>query len=189
MSRAISTSRNTGSSRPGEYCPARLLAFGRHDDHNGPMSTTSLRAEDYEAIRQTLARANHAIDHGRSGQWVTCFTDDGTYECLGLPPDAALGGRHSGVRGLTTYADVHFQVHKGRARSSSSSELIEPLQNGRASVTSYLTVFEAGQQGMAGVLATATCHDEMIKTQYGRWLIASRSLTIDSEPEDSETEA
>jgi hypothetical protein len=145
------------------------------------MNTVTLSAEDHEAIRQLLARCNHAIDHGRSGLWVDCFTDDGVYECFGLPADAALGGRHQGIDGLTSYADVHFQVHKGRARNHTSSVVVEPLTNGRVSVSSYLNVYEAGQRGSANLLATALCHDELTKSGDERWVIAHRRLTIDPE--------
>src|SRR5262245_27050430 len=65
-------------------------------------------ADDAEAIRQLLTRYNVAIDFGDAEAWAGCFTPDGTFECIGVPEDSPMGGRHEGRDGLLAYAQRHF---------------------------------------------------------------------------------
>ncbi len=39
----------------------------------------SLQPNDYEEIRQLLARYNFAVDFGHVDEWVDTFTADGTF--------------------------------------------------------------------------------------------------------------
>ena len=91
---------------------------------------TALTPQDHEDIRQLLARYNLAIDLGRIGQWVECFTPDGVFECVGLPDGAPLGGRHEGVDALRAYAETHYGINKGRARHWNWNLLVEAADLG-----------------------------------------------------------
>lgn len=139
---------------------------------------TTLTPQDHEDIRQLLARYNLAIDLGRIGQWVECFTADGVFECVGLPDGAALGGRHAGPDALRTYADTHFAINKGRARHWNANLLVEPAGENRASMTCYLNAQSAGQGDTAVLRVTGIYHDELVKDDGG-WLFSSRRVTID----------
>ncbi len=139
---------------------------------------TTLSPQDHEDIRQLLARYNIAIDLGRIGQWVECFTPDGVFECLGLPDGAALGGRHEGADALRAYAETHFGINKGRARHWNWNLMVEPAGEGRAAMTCYLNAHSAGQGDSAVLRVTGIYRDELVKGDEG-WRFASRQVTID----------
>lgn len=139
---------------------------------------TTLSPQDHEDIRQLLARYNFAIDLGRIGQWVNCFTSDGVFECTGLPEGSALGGRHAGPDALRDYAVTHFGIHKGRARHWNWNLLIEPAGENRAVMTCYLNAQTAGQGDSAVLRATGIYEDELVKDEEG-WRFRSRHVTID----------
>ncbi len=137
----------------------------------------ALTPEDHEDIRQLLARYNLAIDLGRIDDWVDCFTPDGVFECIGLPEDSILGGRHEGPEALRAYADGHYGLHRGRARHWNWNLLIEGAGD-RATMTSYLNAYSAGQGDDAVLRATGIYRDELIRAD-GQWRFASRQVTID----------
>ncbi len=146
----------------------------------------TLTPQDHEDIRQLLARYNLAIDLGRIGQWVDCFTIDGVFECVGLPDGAPLGGRHQGVEALRAYAETHYGINKGRARHWNWNLVVDPVGGDRASMTCYLNAYSAGQAGggPAGdgaepvLRVTGIYRDELIRGEDG-WRFASRQVTID----------
>jgi hypothetical protein len=143
---------------------------------------TSLTPQDHEDIRQLLARYNLAIDLGRIGQWVDCFTADGVFECLGLPDGAALGGRHEGPDALRAYAETHFGINQGRARHWNWNLVVDPAGDGRASMTCYLNAYTAGQAGPDGggpiLRVSGIYRDELVRGDDG-WRFSSRQVTID----------
>lgn len=143
---------------------------------------SALTPQDYEDIRQLLARYNLAIDLGRIDDWVGCFTPDGVFECVGLPDGAPLGGRHQGTDALKAYAETHYDINKGRARHWNWNLLIEADGPDRATMTCYLNAHSAGQGDSAALRATGIYRDELVKGDgdtHGRWRFASRQVTID----------
>lgn len=137
----------------------------------------SLQPEDYEAIRQLVARYNFAIDFGEFAQWAACFTPDGVFECIGLSDGAVTGGRHEGTQALHRYAQGHFRVSKGRARHWNWNLLIEGGGD-QAKMTCYLNAQSAGRGGSALLRVTGIYRDELRRTA-GQWLFKKREVTID----------
>jgi hypothetical protein len=139
-----------------------------------------LPASDYEEIRQLLARYNFAIDLGDAIGWAACFTDDGVFECSGLPEGHPLGGRHAGSAALRSYATAHFDVMKGRARHWNGSIQIDG-DGDRATMRCYMLVLYAG----APASSTTGIYRDRLRKLGGRWLFTERHVTVDTKPEPS----
>ena len=83
-------------------------------------SVMPLTAQDHEDIRQLLARYNFAIDLGDVAGWVSTFTTDGVFECLGLPASAASRWATCRHRPIVEICRKAFRNQQG---SSSALEL------------------------------------------------------------------
>ena len=137
----------------------------------------SLQADDYEEIRQLLARYNFAIDFGHIDDWVETFVPEGKFSCVGLPEDAPLGGTHEGKDALRSYAESHFGVNQGRARHWNWNLIIEG--NGdTATMQCYLNAYSAGQGESALFRVTGVYRDRLSRTESG-WKFVEREVTID----------
>ena len=137
----------------------------------------SLQADDYEEIRQLLARYNFAIDFGHIDDWVETFVPEGKFSCVGLPEDAPLGGTHEGKGALRSYAESHFGVNQGRARHWNWNLVIEG--NGdTATMQCYLNAYSAGQGESALFRVTGVYRDRLSRTESG-WKFVEREVTID----------
>ncbi|MBA4813215.1 MAG: nuclear transport factor 2 family protein [Acidimicrobiales bacterium] len=137
----------------------------------------SLQADDYEEIRQLLARYNFAIDFGHIDDWVETFVPEGKFSCVGLPKDAPLGGTHEGKDALRSYAESHFGVNQGRARHWNWNLVIEG--NGdTATMQCYLNAYSAGQGESALFRVTGVYRDRLSRTESG-WKFVEREVTID----------
>jgi 3-phenylpropionate/cinnamic acid dioxygenase small subunit len=137
----------------------------------------SLQADDYEEIRQLLARYNFAIDFGHIDDWVETFVPEGKFSCVGLPEDAPLGGTHEGKDALRSYAESHFGVNQGRARHWNWNLVIEG--NGdTATMQCYLNAYSAGQGESALFRVTGVYRDRLSRTESG-WKFVEREVTID----------
>ena len=137
----------------------------------------SLQADDYEEIRQLLARYNFAIDFGHIDDWVETFVPVGKFSCVGLSKDAPLGGTHEGKDALRSYAESHFGVNQGRARHWNWNLVIEG--NGdTATMQCYLNAYSAGQGESALFRVTGVYRDRLSRTESG-WKFVEREVTID----------
>ena len=137
----------------------------------------SLQANDYEEIRQLLARYNFAIDFGHIDDWVETFVPEGKFTCVGLPEGAPLGGTHEGKDALRSYAESHFGVNQGRARHWNWNLVIEG--NGdTATMQCYLNAYSAGQGESALFRVTGVYRDRLSRTESG-WKFVEREVTID----------
>jgi hypothetical protein len=137
----------------------------------------TLTLHDHEEIRQLIARYNFAIDLGASADWAGCFTPDGVFECVGVPDDSPLGGRHIGHDALEAYAVMHYGIHKGRARHWNWNLLVEG-DGDDARLTCYLNILSSGQGDRARLRATGTYRDTLRRV-HGEWRFATRHVTID----------
>jgi hypothetical protein len=138
-----------------------------------------LTASDHEEIRQLLARYNFAIDLGDSFGWAACFTDDGVFECSGLPDGHPLGGRHAGAEALRSYATTHFAISKGRARHWNGSIQIDG-DGDRATMRCYMLQLFTGS-----ATSTTGIYRDRLRKIGGRWLFTERHITVDTKPEKS----
>ena len=137
----------------------------------------SLQADDYEEIRQLLARYNFAIDFGHIDDWVETFVPEGKFSCVGLPEDAPLGGTHEGKDALRSYAESHFGVNQGRARHWNWNLVIEGNDD-TATMQCYLNAYSAGQGESALFRVTGVYRDRLARTESG-WKFVEREVTID----------
>ncbi|MDG2113578.1 MAG: nuclear transport factor 2 family protein [Actinomycetota bacterium] len=137
----------------------------------------TLSADDHIAIEQLLARYNWAIDFGDIDTWISTFTPDGVFECLGLPEGTPTGGRHAGSEALRAYGNTHYGVSQGRARHWNWNLVIEG-DGDRATMRCYLNAYSAGQGDSALFRVTGVYRDVLKRTDDG-WRFASRQVTID----------
>ncbi len=126
-----------------------------------------------EAVRDTIARYNHAGDRGRFEAMVGCFTTDGV---LTVHDDTRHEGRgaliafFSGVRGTTSGRGELTML-----RHCVTNTLIEVNGPDAATARSYFFVLTD-----IGVDHWGTYHDHLVADPAsGRWLFTSRSVRTD----------
>lgn len=135
----------------------------------------SVSADDAEAIRQLLARYNHAVDFGDTAAWVACFTPDGVFECTGLPDGHPLGGRHDGPVALAAYAQRHYDTNNGTARHWNWNLVID-VTGDEATMRCYLGA-QSGT-GASAVLRSIGMYDDVLRRVQGDWRFASRRVHV-----------
>jgi hypothetical protein len=140
----------------------------------------AMTALDYEKIRQLLARYNLAIDLGDADGWAACFTDDGVFECTGLPEYSPFSGRFEGIDALKDYATTQYSRAQGRARHWNWNLEIDG-DGKEATMRSYLLILTVGERP-APVNATGIYQDRLRKVR-GEWRFAERHIAIDSRVE------
>ena len=121
--------------------------------------------DDYEAIRQLVARYNLAFDDLDVAGWVACFTEDGFFE------RSNAGRAYQGSDELAELIS-EFPV-KGR---HVTTDFQITVNGDSAKLSCYLTYLDrANNHGIAmfGVYA-----DELVKVA-GDWKFRSRRLEVD----------
>lgn len=113
-------------------------------------------ANDYEAIRNLLARYCLLLDYDDVDEWVALFTEGATYEVYGR----AFNG-HAGLRRMLSGAPGG--LHLG------GSPVIELLDADRARTQQNLLFIERS----TGTSRSAVYDDELVRTDDG-WRFASR---------------
>lgn len=144
----------------------------------------ALNVDDYESLRQLFARLAFNLDHGRGDAYADDYTDDGSFEVLGIPEEAAHAGKHIGRAGLVRFVDMLFSGTQGNCRHWNQNFVFTEVADEEVSVTSYLQVLRVGEVPQAGVILTAIYHDRLVK-QDGRWLMQERFVRADPQPEHS----
>jgi len=135
-------------------------------------------ADDFEAIRRLVAEYNWHLDAGNVDDWVACFTEDGAFSCVGLPPDDPRGGIHKGHDALRAYGKSHYAINQGRVRHWNWNLLID-LAGDSATHRCYMNAFGAGRAETAELRFTGFYHDTLRRTANG-WRFASREIHLDS---------
>lgn len=121
--------------------------------------------DDYEAIRQLVARYNRAFDDLDVQGWVDCFTPDGFFE------RSNAGRAYEGSEQLAELVSG-FPV-KGR---HVTTDFQIALDGDKASMSCYLTYLDRANDhnvAMFGVYA-----DELVNVA-GQWKFKSRRLEVD----------
>jgi hypothetical protein len=129
-----------------------------------------------EAVRDTLARYNHAGDRGRLDELAAQFTPDGILEIYG---GDRLEGRAAIIAGL---GGVVRRSHDGAARSELppivrhhvSSVRIHDVTPERAEADSYFAVLTRD-----GLDHWGRYRDVLVPCE-GRWLLAKRLVRTDA---------
>lgn len=121
--------------------------------------------DDYEAIRQLVARYNRAFDDLDDQGWVNCFTEDGFFERSNAgrsyQGSAELAELISGFPVTGRHVTTDFQIS---------------VEGDTARMSCYLTYLDRANNhsiAMFGVYA-----DELVKVG-GNWKFKSRLLEVD----------
>jgi hypothetical protein len=127
-----------------------------------------------EAVRESIARYAHAVDHGKFDDAAACFSEEGVLEVRGV-------SRHEGRAAIV-------EMFKGAGRklaSTSTKAFIRhhvssisidvDVTSGRATATSYFFVLtEIGPDHWG------TYRDELLRDDTsGNWLFSERNVTVE----------
>ena len=134
-------------------------------------------ADDCEEIRQLAAEYNWRLDAGDVEAWVACFTEDGSFSCVGLPEGDLRGGIHTGRETLREYGRNHYAINKGRVRHWNWNLLID-VDGDEATLRCYMNAFGAGRAESAELRFTGFYRDTLRRTSEG-WRFVSREVTLD----------
>jgi hypothetical protein len=127
-----------------------------------------------EAVRESIARYSHAVDHGKFDDAAACFTEEGVLEVRGV-------SRHEGRAAITEM----FTGAGRRLASTSTNAFIRhhvsstsigvDVTAGRATATSYFFVLtEIGPDHWG------TYRDELTRDDAsGDWLFTERNVTVE----------
>ena len=129
-----------------------------------------------EAVRETLARYNHAGDRGRVGELAEQFTPDGILE---IHDGARMEGRASIAKGLGGAVRRSIQSTAPDSpppivRHHVSSVLIYDVTPERAGAASYFAVLTRDGLDHWGR------YRDVLVPYDGRWLLAHRFVRVDA---------
>ena len=129
-----------------------------------------------EAVRDTLARYNHAGDRGRAGELAEQFTPDGVLE---VQDSLLMEGRPAIARFIaeTVRAGMGGAARDGRpatVRHHVSSVLIHDVTPERAKAVSYFAVLTRDGLDHWGR------YRDVLVPYGGRWLLSHRLVRIDA---------
>jgi hypothetical protein len=127
-----------------------------------------------EAVRESIARYAHAVDHGEFGDAASCFMPDGVLEVRGVSRHEGRAAivemfEDAGRRLASTATNAFIRHHV------SSITIDVDVTAGRATATSYFFVLtEIGPDHWG------TYRDELRRDDAsGDWLFALRKVTVE----------
>jgi uncharacterized protein (TIGR02246 family) len=124
-----------------------------------------------EAIRDVIARYNHAGDHGRLDALAACFTADGVMDLEGVPPLAGREAIRSHLEGVVR--DLAARTARATLRHHVSSVLIELTGADAAAASSYFAAYtEIGLDHWGR-------YQDRLARAGGAWLLAHRKVRVD----------
>ena len=121
--------------------------------------------DDYEAIRQLVARYNVAFDELDAEGWVDCFTEDGFFE------RSNAGRSYQGSDELRELISG-FPV-KGR---HVTTDFQITVAGDRATMSCYLTYLDRANHH---ALAMFGVYDDELRKVEGSWKFSARRLKVD----------
>lgn len=122
--------------------------------------------DDYEAIRQVVARCAQTFDEGDVDGWLACWTADGTLH-------RASGGAVSGHSDLAAFVSAF----PGRGRHVVTNSVIE-LDGDRATHRAYVQYFDRNAKHALVMFAV---YDDELARQDGSWRFNRRRATSDAD--------
>jgi hypothetical protein len=145
-----------------------------------------MNEDDFEEIRQLLARCSQSLDFGDADGFAACFTADGVLESTA--PEEGLGGSHRGREELRTFVRTAQTYAAGHVRHSAVNSLIEG-DGTSARASSYAIVTRdygrpilEGETTFTALATTGLFFDELVKSD-DRWLFSRRRFVLDGLPE------
>jgi uncharacterized protein (TIGR02246 family) len=124
-----------------------------------------------EAIRDVIARYNHAGDRGRLDELVRCFAEDGVMDLEGLAPLAGRAAIEAHLAGVVR--ELASRTQRATLRHHVSSVRIALAEADRAEAWSYFAVFTE-----IGLDHWGRYSDRFVRAG-GEWLIALRKVRVD----------
>jgi hypothetical protein len=122
---------------------------------------------DQLAIRELVARYNHAIDDGRPEEWVATFVPDGTFESTAL-------GAHTGADALLAFAKGYIAAVEGR---HCTSDFVIEVDGDDARSRCYLiAVSNAG----APIISVTAVYEDVLRRTPDGWRFVHRRVTPDT---------
>ena len=131
-----------------------------------PVST-----QDYMSVQDHMARYCHAIDEGRTDDWVNMFTNEGVF--AGFTPEPLVGRE-----ALRVIPDNAFKDNDGTMCHFAANLFCDYGDNNDtilASLYNYVTTWIAGQGGRSIVMAK--CKLVLVRNGDG-WLIKSNHIQV-----------
>lgn len=134
-----------------------------------------LTATHRHEIENTLHRWALGYDHQDAAMLTECLTENAelTMSVGGEPVSGSFAGRAA----IIELARATWHHQEGRRRHVLSNLIVEHAGNGRATTTSYLTIFSI-RGGTVRPLSTGQ-HDDELTWQHGVWRISRRSMSLD----------
>jgi ketosteroid isomerase-like protein len=160
-----------------------------HVDASSQLSATGagMTEDDFEEIRQLLARCSQSLDFGDADGFAACFTADGVLESTA--PEEGLGGSHRGREELRTFVRTAQTYAAGHVRHSAVNSLIEG-DGTSARASSYAIVTrDYGPSAVPvhvtyfSVLATTGMFFDEFVRSHDQWLFSRRRFVHDALPD------
>jgi uncharacterized protein (TIGR02246 family) len=125
---------------------------------------------DRASIQELLARFGRAWDRGDQDAVAGLFTPDGKF--------VSLGGVFEGTDGLRamTRAYVRQMPLASSTRHWVSNVVVEELDDGKCSVSSYCAAFRATDADSLAMTMMSEYEDLVVKSDDGQWRFARREI-------------
>jgi hypothetical protein len=136
--------------------------------------TTALAGamDDYEGVRQVLARYCHVLDHGRFDEVGALFHRDAVFSV-----SFEDGQKHTGREAIQAWYGRFFRERSGEFRHT-RHKIFEPVVtvNGTTAVSS--TYFDADFVESGTIRGAAGRYDDTLVKEQGKWFFKERTITV-----------
>ena len=128
--------------------------------------------DDYEGVRQVVARYCHALDQGRLDEVGALFHRNAVFAV-----SFEGGQKHTGREAIQAWYERFFRERPGEFRHM-RHKIFEPVVTVKGATAVSSTYFDAEsvENGTIGV-AVGRYDDTLVKEQ-GRWLFKERTITV-----------
>jgi uncharacterized protein (TIGR02246 family) len=126
--------------------------------------------EDRLDIHELYVRYAQAIDDGEYDNWLACFTEDGVFE-------SGRFGRHQGQEGLRKFTRIYRDSLGGASVLHVITNVLFKIEGDGAAGSCYLAYYHC-KDGKIQQAAAGRYKDSLRKVN-GRWLFASRKVSLD----------
>lgn len=146
----------------------------------------STRENDFEFIRNLLARFSQTFDLGDAAGVSKLFVENGVLDTTAPAP--RLAGRYVGRASIQNYVDLSIEYTAGRTRTS-PVQIVTTLDGNEAHVRSYAIVTKdygppelPGDLTHSELLTTGIFFDSLVR-EKGTWKFTERKFRHDAHPD------
>ena len=126
--------------------------------------------QDRLDVEELYSRYAAAIDNNQADEWVSCFTEDGSFE-------SARFGKHLGREGLKKFTKLYRESLGGAGVLHVITNVYFKLEGDGGAGGCYLVYYHC-KEGKIQQAAVGRYKDTLRKVN-GRWHFASRLVTLD----------